>query len=86
MENEKDEEIGDDEDSVASFDEEKAEEELEETYFIPNAIAYPLICRAMIFNDPTIFEHLEMSSCTLALRIPPIENLYPAASEPKLRM
>ena len=58
---------------------------MEETYFIPNAIAYPLICMVTIFNNPTIFEHLEMSSRAIALPNPPIENFYPTAPEPKLR-
>jgi SNF2 family DNA or RNA helicase len=44
-----------------------------------------LIYRAMIFNDPTIFEHHEMRSRVLALPNPPIKNFYPTASHPELR-
>ena len=82
VDNEEDEE---EEETVDPFDEEKAEEELEETYFIPNAIVYLLIYRAMIFNDPTIFEHHEVRSHALSLPNPPIENFYPAAPDPETR-
>jgi len=76
---ENEEESSDEEETVDPFDEEKAEDELEETYVILNAM---LIRRAMIFNDPTIFEHPEVRS-HLALPNPPIPNFYPTAPEPE---
>jgi SNF2 family DNA or RNA helicase len=45
-----------------------------------------LIHRAMIFNDPTVFEHPEVCSHALELPNPPIPNFYPTAPEPQRRL
>jgi sugar lactone lactonase YvrE len=67
-ENEENEDAGDEEATVYRLDEEKVEEELEETYAIPNAIAFHLIYRAW-------FSMTLQSSDTLKRALTPLHCL-----------